>query len=43
MSRTKHQNGYILMPVVIAIALIATIAFLLNNQSAINVSQTGIE
>ena len=29
------------MPVIIAIVLIATIAFMLNNQSAINVNQTG--
>jgi len=41
MSRAKQQNGFILMPVVIAIVLIATIAFMLNNQSTFNVDETG--
>ncbi len=41
MNHTGHQNGFILMPVIIAIVLVATIAFLLNNQSAINVTETG--
>ena len=41
MTRLRFQNGFILMPVIIAIVLIATIAFMLNNQSAINVNQTG--
>ncbi len=41
MTRNDNQHGFILMPVVIAIVLIATIAFMLNNQSAINVNQTG--
>ena len=41
MSRAKRQNGFILMPVVIAIVLIATIAFMLNNQSTFNVDETG--
>ena len=41
MTRVRLQNGFILMPVVIAIVLIATIAFMLNNQSTINVDETG--
>ena len=41
MTRVGRQNGFILMPVIIAIVLVATIAFLLNNQSAINVTETG--
>jgi len=41
MTRPGQQNGFILMPVVLAIALIATLAFLLNNQSAINVTESG--
>ena len=34
------QRGFILLPVVLAIALIATIAFLINTESAINVDMT---
>ena len=34
------QRGFVLLPVVLAITLIATIAFMLNNQSAINVDIT---
>ncbi len=37
MIRPGQQNGFILMPVVLAIVLIATLAFLLNNQSTINI------
>ena len=37
MTRVGQQKGFILMPVVLAIVLIATLAFLLNNQNAINV------
>ncbi len=41
MNRAKPQNGFILMPVIIAIVLVATIAFMLNNQSSFNVDETG--
>ena len=40
MIRNNNQHGFILLPVIIAIVLIATIAFLLNNQSALNVDET---
>ena len=43
MIRPGQQNGFILMPVVLAIALIATLAFLLNNQSTINIDITTAE
>ena len=39
----RTQTGFILLPVVLAIVLIATIAFLLNNQSAINVDSAAGE
>ena len=39
MTRIAPQNGYILLPVVLAIALVAVIAFMMNNESAI---ETGI-
>ncbi len=39
----RTQRGFILLPVVLAIVLIATIAFLLNNQSAINVDSAAGE
>ncbi len=40
MSHVGQQNGFVLLPVVLAITLIAVIAFMLNNQSAINVDET---
>jgi hypothetical protein len=43
MNRVRLQHGYILMPVVLAIVLMATLAFLLNNQSAIDVDITAAE
>ena len=36
MSRIQQQNGYILLPVVLFITVIATIAFLINNDTTIN-------
>ena len=41
--RPSTQRGFILLPVVLAITLIATVAFLLNSQSAINVNMTAGE
>ncbi len=43
MTRHAQQNGFILIPVVIAIVIVATIAFMLNNQSAINTNTLGSE
>ncbi|NNG13085.1 MAG: hypothetical protein HKM88_07535, partial [Halobacteria archaeon] len=40
MIRIGRQHGFVLLPVVLAIALIAVIAFMLNNQSAINLDIT---
>jgi hypothetical protein len=40
MIRFGRQHGFVLLPVVLAITLIAVIAFMLNNQSAINVDVT---
>ncbi len=39
--RVGPKNGYILLPVVLFITLIATIAFLLNNDNTLNVDMTG--
>ena len=41
MNRFGLQRGYILLPVTLAILLVASIAYLLNNQSAMNVDMTG--
>jgi hypothetical protein len=43
MSRVEQQNGYILLPVVLFITVIATVAFLINNDSAINADITAAE
>ena len=45
MTRSAQQNGYILLPVVLAISLVATIAFMMNNESAIetNISNNELE
>lgn len=37
----SKQGGFVLLPVVLAIALIASIAFLINNDSAMNVDDAG--
>jgi hypothetical protein len=39
MTRVEQQNGYILLPVVLLISLVATLAFMLNHESA---QDTGI-
>ena len=39
----ERQCGFILLPVVLAITLIATIAFLINTESAINTNMTAAE
>uniref|UniRef100_UPI001178239A hypothetical protein n=1 Tax=Crenothrix polyspora TaxID=360316 RepID=UPI001178239A len=39
----KIQNGFILLPVVMAITLIAAIAFLMNREGAMAVNQLGGE
>ena len=39
-ARNDAQTGFILLPVVLAIVLIATIAFMLTHESAINVDMT---
>ncbi|NOU20945.1 MAG: DNRLRE domain-containing protein [Methyloglobulus sp.] len=41
--QAKFQNGFILLPVVLAITLIAAIAFLMNREGAMNVNQLGGE
>ncbi len=40
MIRAKPQRGYILLPVVLLITLVATSAFLLNNESALDTGMT---
>ena len=42
-SQAKFQNGFILLPVVMAITLVAAIAFLMNREGAMNVNQVGGE
>ena len=41
--RTASQNGYLLLPVAVAIALIVVIAFLISSESAIEVDMTAGE
>ena len=40
MIRFGRQNGYILLPVILAIMLVATIAFMLNQQSALDTNMS---
>jgi len=40
MNRVARQHGFVLLPVVLAITLVAVIAFMLNNKSAVNVDVT---
>ncbi|MDH3870730.1 MAG: DNRLRE domain-containing protein, partial [Gammaproteobacteria bacterium] len=40
MNRVARQHGFVLLPVVLAITLVAVIAFMLNNQGTVNVDVT---
>lgn len=42
-NQAKLQNGFILLPVVLTITLIAAIAFLMNREGVMNVNQVGGE
>ncbi len=42
-NQAKSQNGFILLPVVLAITLVAAIAFLMNREGAMAVNQVGGE